>query len=661
MTHYTSTLALQVERALSLDGELAEVIQGYQPRQAQQDMANAIVGSLQQQVPLVVEAGTGTGKTFAYLVPALASGKKVIVSTGTKTLQDQLFHKDLPLVKKALKSGAKVALLKGRSNYLCLFRLEENFSSTPGKRASAVALDANGLQDLVKVRQWASSTKQGDIGELVDVAEDSIVLPLVTSTIDNCLGRNCPQYDDCYLVKARERAIEADVIVVNHHLYFADMALKDTGFGELIPEADLVVFDEAHQIGDIASEYFGQSFSTRQILELASDCLQQYRLELTDVQQLLKAAEKLSRAAGDFRLLFPQDPRRGNWREQLQYTQFQRGFAQLYDDLKFLYDVLKMCVSRSEVIDNCFERCTQLLAKYELMQDVGALGSSLWFETTRRHVVLHQTPLSVADKFIAYMKKYQQTFVFTSATLSVDGDFEHFIRTLGLTDAKRLCLDSPFDYQQQALLLVPRYLPESHERNRAQALANIAIPLVKASQGNCFILFTSYRMLNEVAELLANDVDNALLVQGQMAKSELLEQFLADPKAVLLATASFWEGVDVRGDNLTCVIIDKLPFSSPDEPLLQAKSDDVRRQGGDPFKQIQLPDAVIALKQGVGRLIRDVNDKGVLAICDTRIVNRPYGQVFISSLPNMQRTRELHRAVKFLKQLHQPAESTISD
>ncbi|MDN3651298.1 ATP-dependent DNA helicase [Thalassotalea ponticola] len=650
----TTTFIESVDQAFAEDGALAKVINGYRPRQAQRDMALKVADVIQSRRHLVVEAGTGTGKTFAYLLPSIISGKKVIVSTGTKNLQEQLFHKDLPLVKQALESGAKIALLKGRANYLCLFRLEENFTSAPTRRQkSAVTLDSQGLADLVKVRQWASQTQRGDIGELVEVSEDSTILPLITSTVDNCLGRNCPDYEKCYLVKARERAANADLVVVNHHLYFADMALKDTGFGELIPKSDVVVFDEAHQIADIASEYFGKSFSTKQILELASDCMQQYRLALTDVQQLLKASEKLARSAGDFRLLFAPDPTRGNWREQIKYQQFSRGFTQLHDDLKFLHEVLTLCVSRTEVIDNCFERCQQLLAKYQVMQDTQALGMSLWFETTRRHVVLHQTPLSVADKFAAHTGDDETAFVFTSATLSVNGDFSHFTQGLGLADAQQLMLQSPFDYQQQSLLLVPRYLPHSNDRNRARALANIAIPLIKASRGNCFLLFTSYRMLNQVAELLTDEVDNTLLVQGQTAKSVLLEQFIDDPHAVLLATASFWEGVDVRGDSLTCVIIDKLPFSSPDEPLLQAKSDDVRRQGGDPFKQIQLPEAVIALKQGVGRLIRDVNDKGVLAICDTRLVNRPYGGVFLSSLPNMQRTRELNKAMKFLQSLHQ--------
>ncbi len=643
-----------VAKAFAEDGLLANIIAGFKPRQAQLDMAEKVAKVIAKQQSLIVEAGTGTGKTFAYLIPALQSGKKVIVSTGTKNLQEQLFHKDLPIVKKALKSSQKLALLKGRSNYLCRFHLEENFSSSPQKRQQAGAvLDAATLSDLAAVRRWASSTQTGDIGELTTVAENSLIFAQVTSTTDNCLGRNCPDYEKCYLTKARDRAIEADLIVVNHHLFFADMALKDTGFGELIPQADVVIFDEAHQLGDIASEYFGQAFSTRQMLELASDALQQYRVELTDVKQLGLAAEKLQKAAGDFRLLFPYDAERGNWYHKMEQTQFSKAFGQLHTDLKFLFDVLKMCVSRSAVIDNCFERAGELLAKYQVMKDTDGLGMSLWYETTRRHVVLHQTPLSIADKFSGYINKTESAWIFTSATLAVNDSFSHFADELGLSSAEQLLLASPFDYCNQSKLLVPRYLPEANDFNRASALVNIALPLIAASKGSCFLLFTSYRVLNQVAELLAEQISNPLLVQGKMAKTVLLDNFVEQQDAVLLATASFWEGVDVRGDNLTCVIIDKLPFRAPDEPLLQAKSEDLKRRGGEPFAQIQLPEAVIALKQGVGRLIRDVSDKGVLAICDSRIVNRDYGHVFLASLPPMSRTRDINVAVKFLQTINQ--------
>jgi len=666
-----------IVKAFSHSGALANIIEGYSPRQAQTDMAVAVGKAIDEQASLIVEAGTGTGKTFAYLIPAFLSAntqytqganpadkKRIIVSTGTKNLQEQLFHKDIPLVKKALASNVQVALLKGRANYLCRYRLAQ-YQQTRGQ------LDANMLSDLVKVQVWANSTQAGDIGELVNVQEDSAIFPYVTSTLDNCLARDCPDYEQCYLVKAREKAIGADLVVVNHHLFFADMALKDTGFGELIPKGQVIIFDEAHQISDIASEYFGQSFSTRKLVDLCSDVLQIYRSSLTDVKQLAKAAEKLQRTSQEFRLLFNYDPERGNWRDKVKQAQVQQKFMALKTELDFLYQVIKLCVSRNEAIDNCFERVVTLLTQFDVMTNVEQIGLSFWYETTPKHVVLHQTPLTVADKFSTYVKDSGAGWVFTSATLAVDNTFEHFSNHLGLYDAEKLLLDSPFDYQAQSQLIVPRYLPQANDQNRALSLAELAYPLVKASNGACLMLFTSYRVMNQVAEHLTqlisehaesnesndnnesniNSIQHEVLVQGQMGKRKLLEQFVENEQVVLLATSSFWEGIDVRGNKLTCVIIDKLPFASPDDPLLQARCDDVKRQGGDPFARIQLPQAVIALKQGVGRLIRDVNDKGVMVICDDRLVNRPYGQVFLKSLPDMKRSRDLAKAEEFLSHI----------
>ena len=633
-----------VEHAFSQNGILANIIDGYSPRQAQIDMALEVADAIKEQSSLIVEAGTGTGKTFAYLIPALLSQKRVIVSTGTKNLQEQLFHKDLPIIVKALKTNVQIALLKGRANYLCLQRLEL-FQQTRGQ------LDSQSLADFVNVRTWASGTTSGDIGELVNVPEDSAVFPFITSTVDNCLAKDCPHIDDCYLVKARQKAIDADLVVVNHHLFFADMALKDTGFGELIPKAQVMIFDEAHQIGDIASDYFGEALSTRQLVDLCSDVLQVYRSKLMDVKQLGLAAEKLQKTCQEFRLLFNYDPERGNWREKYQQQQFVQKFARLKVDLDFLYQVIKLCISRNEAIDNCFERALTLLAQYDVMANVNVNGMSFWYETTPRHVVLHLTPLSVADKFSAYVKESGAGWIFTSATLAVDNSFDHFAQHLGLRNAKQLLLESPFNYQQQSQLIVPRYLPEANDKRRAVHLAQLAQPLIKASKGACFMLFTSYRVMHQVAEILAESIDNTLLVQGQMGKRVLLDKFVETDDAVLLATASFWEGIDVRGDKLTCVIIDKLPFASPDAPLLQARCEDVRRQGGDAFAQIQLPQAVIALKQGVGRLIRDVSDRGVMVICDNRLVNRPYGKTFLKSLPEMKRSRDLAQAVTFLENI----------
>jgi ATP-dependent DNA helicase DinG len=637
-----------VEQAFSTSGILSKVLTGYSPRQAQIDMAKDVGHAIEQKSCLIVEAGTGTGKTFAYLIPSLLSEKKVIVSTGTKNLQEQLYHKDIPLIRNAMATNVQVALLKGRSNYLCIYRLEL-YVKERGQ------LDASMLTDFVKIRTWSNSTRSGDIGEIVDVAEDSGIFPFVTSTTDNCLAKDCPNFDDCYLVQARKKAIDADVLVVNHHLFFADMALKDTGFGELIPKADVVIFDEAHQIPDIASEYFGEAFSTKQILDLCSDVIQIYKTTLTDVKQLGKAAEKCQKATQEFRLLFFHDPERGNWREKYRQPRFENAFSALKIDLDFLYQVIKICISRNEAIDNCYERAVDILAKYDIMANVDIDEMSFWYETTRRHVVLHLTPLSVADKFSDYIAKSEAGWVFTSATLAVNEGFDHFSQQLGLnlakTKAATLLVDSPFDYQSQSQLIVPRYLPDAQHHSRALALAELAIPLILASNGACFLLFTSYRMLNQVADILAEKIESPLLVQGRMSKGRLLDAFIENPQAILLATASFWEGVDVRGDKLTCVIIDKLPFASPDDPMLQARCEDVRRRGGDPFAEIQLPQAVIALKQGVGRLIRDVTDQGVMVICDDRLVNRPYGEVFLKSLPTMKRSRDIEQASRFLSEL----------
>jgi ATP-dependent DNA helicase DinG len=646
----SNNITALVSEAFSSEGDLAKAITGFSPRQAQTDMAVEVATAITQSSSLIVEAGTGTGKTFAYLMPAFLSlnakqPKKIVVSTGTKNLQEQLFHKDIPLIKKVIKSNAQVALLKGRANYLCNYRLAQYLDSRG-------QLDAPMLQDLVKIKSWATTTQSGDVGELVNVSEDSNIFPFVTSTLDNCLARDCPDYEACHLVRARQKASDADIIVVNHHLFFADMALKDTGFGELIPKAQVMIFDEAHQIGDIASEYFGEAFSTKQLIDLCTDVLQVYRSSLTDMKQLGRAAEKLQRTCQEFRLLFNYDPERGNWREKYKQGQFQQKFINLKSDLDFLYQVIKLCVSRNEVIDNCFDRAVNLLAQYQVMENVEAFGMSFWYETTPRSVVLHQTPLTVSDKFSQVVKDSGAGWIFTSATLAVDNSFSHFSKHLGLMDAKQLLLDSPFDYQVQSQLVVPRYLPQANDKNRALKLAALAKPLISASKGACFMLFTSYRVMHQVAEALSETIKNPLLVQGQMAKRKLLAQFMDDDNAVLLATASFWEGIDVRGDKLTCVIIDKLPFASPDDPLLQARCEDVRRQGGEPFNQIQLPQAVIALKQGVGRLIRDVNDKGVLVICDDRLVNKAYGQTFLKSLPNMKRSRDISKATHFLETLN---------
>ncbi|WP_342807486.1 ATP-dependent DNA helicase [Alteromonas sp. M12] len=627
------------------DGVLSTAIAGFSPRASQIAMSEAIEQCIDDQVPLIVEAGTGTGKTFAYLAPAMISNKKAIISTGTKNLQEQLFHRDLPLLKKALGSNRQAALLKGRSNYLCLHRLGQH-------SGNSTLLERETLDELTQVRQWASTTKTGDMGDLKSLSENARVLPLVTSTVDNCLGRDCPDYEDCYLVKARNKAMDADIVVVNHHLFFADMALKDTGFGELIPEADVVVFDEAHQIPDIASEYFGEALSSRQIHDLARDIEIIKRTQLKDAEQLVKVAEKCRLIAADLRILFPVTPERGNWRQMLKRPEVEAQINKLDESLTVLYEVVKIHLGREKELDTLFERVTHAKSKLAVLNDVNQKGVSLWYETTPKHIVLHLTPLSIAKRFADFIEEPKRSWVFTSATLMVDGGFAHFQRLMGLDNAKTLALDSPFDYQKQAILCVPRYLPEPSSREMRQNLLEVAVTLIKASKGRCFLLFTSHAMLKIIAQSLPEYIDNPILVQGTTTKRALLDEYVTNKQAVLLGTGAFWEGVDVRGDDLTCVMIDKLPFAAPDDPLLQARIEDCRKSGANPFAQIQIPQAVISLKQGAGRLIRDEKDKGVLVICDNRLITKDYAKTFLASLPPMKRTRDLSVAVDFLTELH---------
>lgn len=624
------------------EGALAQAIKGFKPREPQRLMAEAVTEAINFKQELVVEAGTGTGKTYAYLAPALRSKRKVIISTGSKALQDQLYARDLPTVAKALKYKGKLALLKGRSNYLCLERLEQQ-SMAGGELAGQT------LVDLVRLRSWSSQTEEGDISSCSDVAEDSFVWPLVTSTNDNCLGSDCPLYKECFVVKARRRAMDADVVVVNHHLFLADMVVKEGGFAELIPEADVMIFDEAHQIPDIASQYFGKQLTSRQLLDLAKDITIAYRTEVRDTAQLQKSADRLSQSTQDFRLALGEPGFRCNLREVLAQPNVQRALVLLDDALELCYDVVKLSLGRSALLDAAFERATQYRARLKRLKEVNEPGFSYWYECNSRHFVLALTPLTVAERFREMLDDKPGSWIFTSATLSVNEQMGHFTERLGLNKAKTLLLASPFDYANQALLCVPRFLPSPNQPGGARQLARMLRPLIEANQGRCFFLCTSHQMMRELAEEFRATLTLPVLLQGETSKGQLLAQFVEAGNALLVATSSFWEGVDVRGDALSCVIIDKLPFTSPDDPLLKARIEDCRLRGGDPFNDVQLPDAVITLKQGVGRLIRDTDDRGVLVICDNRLVMRPYGEVFLNSLPPTPRTRDLAQAIAFLK------------
>ncbi len=638
-------MRFQSKKVFTEGGLLSQAIPGYQPRQAQIDMACAVEEAIKLKQKSIIEAGTGTGKTFAYLAPAFLSGQKTIISTGTKNLQEQLFHRDLPVVKEALASPLQVALLKGRANYLCTYRMKKNTGS------SALFSDKSTLSELKPVRDWAEATSSGDIGELQALAEDAAIIPLITSNAENCLGRDCPDYEGCYVVKARTEAMDADIVVVNHHLFFADLALKDTGFGELIPEAQTIIFDEAHQIPDIASEYFGVNFSTRLLHDAARDITQVYRSSLKDIEQVERMAAKMALHASELRILFGEQNTKGKWEDALRNHAIAEQHSRLREALHETVAMLKLHIGRDKALDNIYERLVQGKSDFAAVSDLTAPDVSLWYETTPKQVVMHQTPLNIADKFSELTQTPLRSWIFTSATLMVNGHFSHYQDMLGLSQAKTLVLDSPFAYQTQSMLCVPRDLPEPSDPRMLERVVEVAQELIEAARGRCFLLFTSHYMLNRVADALSGCVANPLLVQGSTSKQALLDTYVSEPGSVLLATGAFWEGVDVRGDDLICVLIDKLPFAAPDDPLLQAKIENCKKRGGNAFMDIQVPQAVITLKQGAGRLIRDVNDSGVLVICDTRLVTKNYGKIFLSSLPDMRRTRDLAMACRFLQEL----------
>ena len=633
----------RISNIFSVNGELSKSIKGFRPRTEQIEMAHAVGESIQNKSSLVIEAGTGTGKTFAYLAPALVFGKKTIISTGSKNLQDQLFNRDLPAIKKALNFTGKIALLKGRANYLCLERLDQVI-------AQGVLGDKSVLVELSKVRKWNNSTKTGDFTECIELAEDSPIIPQLTSTAESCLGTDCPNYSECYVASARKKALNADLIVVNHHLFFADMAVKESGFGELIPNAEVIIFDEAHQLPDIASQYFGQSLTSRQLFDLCKDINIVYRTELKDMQQLGTTSDTLLKVVQDFRLLLGNGSNvRGNWRELYTQSAVKKSFELLQEKIDFLAEVIKLGLGRSQTLDSIFERVESIKIQLNRLSETNIVGYCYWYEGNGRQFGLHITPLTVADKFGAQLEAKEAAWIFTSATLEVGGTFNHFCQGLGIEDATQKILPSPFNYSEQSLLCVPRYLPNTNQTNTLSSLGEMLLPVIEANKGRCFVLCTSYSMMRGLAEYFREKSNLSILLQGETSKGKLLEQFIKETHSVLVATSSFWEGIDVRGDALSLVIIDKLPFTAPDEPLLKARIEDCRLQGGDPFNDIQIPEAVITLKQGVGRLIRDVTDRGVVIICDNRLVMRNYGETFLKSLPNSSRTRDLNKVIQFLQ------------
>lgn len=660
-------LGRAVHDALGADAALARALPGFKPRPAQQRLAVAVADAFERRDVLLAEAGTGTGKTYAYLVPALLSGMKTIVSTGTRALQDQLYLRDLPRVRDALGIGLKTALLKGRANYLCRHRLEQ-------AKGEPRFTSREQVSQFQRVVAWSGRTRSGDMAEMESLPEDSPLLPLVTSTADNCLGTDCPFWSECFVVQARQRAQAADLVVVNHHLLLADLALKQEGFGEILPGAQAFVVDEAHQLPELAAQFFGEGLGARPLVELARDAIAECKEVSGALASLQEPARALEAATRALRAAMDNLPVRGTAWRALDEVDLEPAFGVLAQSLQGLHDALEPLREAAPGLDACHARAREQLGRLRRwLGETGAASFSEaafadarqaspgsepgdvpagaspdvhWYELTPRGFRLQRTPLDVSGPLRAHREASHAAWVFTSATLAVAGRFDHVAQRLGIDDARELIEPSPFDWDRQALCYLPRGLPEPASRDYGIALIDALMPVLEASGGRAFLLFASHRALREAAEVL-QEAPWPLFVQGTEPRHVLLQRFRESGNGVLLGTASFREGVDVAGDALSVVVIDKLPFAAPDDPVFEARLDAIRRAGGNPFRDEQLPQAVIALKQGAGRLIRTETDRGVLVLCDPRLLGKTYGRTFLESLPPLPKTRDVQAVRAF--------------
>ncbi|OIQ77144.1 putative ATP-dependent helicase DinG [mine drainage metagenome] len=641
-------------------------------RDGQRALALGVAQAVEDRAILMAEAGTGTGKTLAYLVPALLHGGRVIISTATRNLQDQLFGKDLPAARRALGAAVSACVLKGRSNYVCLYRLQ---------RAGEWVHGRHGHAELRRIAVFAKSDVRGDLSALAGLEENSALTPLVTSTADNCLGADCPDFKDCFVMKARREALAADVVIINHHLFFADLALRGEGVAELLPTADTLILDEAHQLAEIGVQFLGARCGTAQVVDLARDVLAaglQHAKGLVDWQTL---SAQLERSARDLRLVAPQTPGRLGQPQAVALPGWDVSVHDLQQQLDHTAQVLEAHTEASPEFDRLEQRCAQLRQAFESWGEDSpdqsdeaeqqAAPQVRWADVGTAHLRLQSAPLSIAGAFAALVAQRSQAWIFTSATLTVGGSFRHARNALGLTPEQGGCaavehgvaprcrelrVASPFDYAAQARLLVPQDLPLPNQPGHSEAVGALAAVLAASNSGGTFVLTTTLRAAKLIAQRLRQLLPGrTVLEQFDESKAALLARFATSPQAVLVGSQSFWEGVDLPGDRLTLVIIDKLPFAPPDDPLTAARLKQIEAQGRSGFSEYSMPQAALSLQQGAGRLIRTETDRGVLVVCDRRLTATGWGRQLLAGLPAFTRVTDAAQAKAFLQKIQADA------
>jgi ATP-dependent DNA helicase DinG len=622
------------------------MIGGYEHRRAQLEMAELVHDAFENHHHAIVEAGTGTGKTLAYLLPAICSGRRVVISTATKSLQEQLFSKDIPFLQKHFAPDLKVAVMKGRSNFLCRIKAHQMVDQPMLKGMDEI--DA-----LRQIQDWSKLTETGDRAELTFLPDDSDLWARLDARRDTCTGQKCPQFNECFVTAMHQRAKEADLIIVNHHLFFADLALKQDDFGSILPEYSAVVFDEAHEMEDTASDYFGRQISNYRFEELARDADQTLRLLKLASASLLRRTQRIREKSRNFFDAFP--PREGrfpfsrNEREAF-LGQNREAYDALATALKGLETEFAALTSKPEELTRLARRSFEIRQEMSFLFESNERNFVYWFERRNKSVFLAATPIDVSQILRERLFEQFDTVVLTSATLTVGGRFEYIRQRVGLDHSKESALPPEFDWANQALLYLPRFLPDVRSPGFAASAADEIVKLLELSQGRAFCLFTSYAQMKDLFERVRTRLSFPMLLQGTAPRSVLLERFKNTPGAVLFATSSFWQGVDVPGDQLSCVIVDRLPFAVPSDPVVAARVNALNEDGRNAFAEFQVPQAVLALKQGFGRLIRSKTDRGVLSLLDNRIERMPYGKIFLESLPCYGTTRDLGDVERFLRQ-----------